>query len=247
MLELIVFGFFVGIALGLSGGGGSILAVPLLVYGAKIPVHQAIVVSLIVVGSTALIGALQRIKQNVIDYRASLIMIVTSVVFAPGGAFLSQMLPGNLIMAGFASLMIIVGISMWVKTKTTLESPKQKHPLLLIIGAALTSFLNGLFGVGGGFLIVPTLLFSTTMPIKTAMASSLLVIACVSFISAATHIISEGISYIDTLLFFLLGGIAGVTVGIRSANKLKGEQLQKGFACMIILLGLLVIVEEFFL
>jgi uncharacterized protein len=249
MIELIIYGFVVGLSLGLSGGGGSILAVPLLVYGAGVPVHQALIISLIVVGTSAFVGALQRIKKSEVDFRAALVMILTSFIFAPCGAIISQRLPGRLIMIGFATLMFVVGVSMWIKAVREESNIKKeahaKHPLVLICGGAITSFLNGLFGVGGGFLIVPTLVFAASLNIKRAMATSLLVIACISLVSTLTHFLNEKSLELSTTTFFLIGGVVGVTAGVRVAKNIKDHHLHKGFSIMIILIGILVLIEEF--
>lgn len=249
MLELIIFGFIVGLSLGLSGGGGSIFAVPLLVYGANVPVHQALVISLIVVGTTAFVGALQRIRQSEIDFKAALVMIVTSLLFAPVGAMTSRNLPGRWLMIGFAFLMFIVGLSMWIKAvkdkKIIVDEQHQRHPLVLVAGGALTSFLNGLLGVGGGFLIVPTLVFAASLNIKRAMATSLLVIACVSLISTITHLFDGQQFEAITTEYFLAGGVVGVTAGIGLAKGIKDSSLQKGFSVMIVFVGIFVLIREF--
>lgn len=244
MIELVIFGFIVGLSLGLSGGGGSIFAVPLLVYGAKVPVHQALLFSLITVGVTAFIGALQRIFRSEVNFKASFVIVATSVVFAPCGAYVSQSLSGHVIMIGFALMMFVVGTLMWSQGAPHSHKSK-KHPLVLVAGGAVTSFLNGLFGVGGGFLIVPTLIFSTSLAIKKAMATSLFVIACVSLISTISHIVGEPKLDFSLLAFFLLGGVIGVTVGGKAVKNIKENHLHKGFSLMIVFVGLLVLLKEF--
>ncbi|MEM1282429.1 MAG: sulfite exporter TauE/SafE family protein [Chlamydiota bacterium] len=250
MTVLIISGLIVGLSLGLSGGGGSIFALPLLVYGAGVPVHQAIVISLIVVGTTAFVGALQRIRSFEIDFKAALVMILMSVIFAPCGAIISLKIPGSWLMIGFATLMFIVGTSLWIKTSRDKNQfphhPHGKHLFSLILGAALTSFLNGLFGVGGGFLIVPTLVFAASLNIKRAMATSLLVIGCVSFISTITHLMEEQSLQVYTTEVFLAGGIVGVTFGINLAKNIKEDTLQKGFSLMIICVGAFILLRELF-
>lgn len=249
MIELIIFGFIVGLSLGLSGGGGSIFAVPLLVYGANLPVHQALLISLIVVGTTAFVGALQRIRQSEVDFKAAFIMIMTSFLFAPCGAMISRNIPGRWLMIGFATMMFVVGLTMWLKASKGKNSRTYQdhgsHPSVLIFGGAITSFLNGLFGVGGGFLIVPTLIFAASLNIKRAMATSLLVIACVSLISTITHLMEEQHLQASTTEFFLAGGIVGVTAGIGLAKNIKDHNLQRGFSLMILLVGVAVLLKEF--
>lgn len=249
-IELILFGFIVGISLGLSGGGGSIFALPLLVYGVGIPVHEALVISLIVVGLTSLTGAIQRIYRSEVDFRATVVMVITSLVFAPCGAYISQNLSSRTLMTAFAFLMFIVGIYMWFKSnrdegKSSSEKENPKHPLVLVIGGAVTSFLNGLFGIGGGFLVVPTLVFAASLNIRRAMATSLLVIACVSFVSTFAHLLDKNTFHVSTTLIFLLGGIIGISIGIGVSKRVKDHHLHRGFAMMIVIVGILVLIEEF--
>lgn len=247
-LDLIVFGFIVGIALGLSGGGGSIFAVPLLVYGAKIPVHQALVVSLIVVGTSAFFGAWLRIKAEEVDFQSAFIMFATGLIFAPLGVCCCQYLLGGVIMLGFGCLMIAVGLLMlWKARRNETFSqdyvPIKRNQLFLIAGGVAVGFLNGLFGVGGGFLIVPVLLFAASLPIRRAMATSLLVIGCVSFISVFVHVMGKSMIDYATTGYFLAGGIIGMAVGTVAAKSISATYLQQGFALMVIVVGLFVLFQ----
>lgn len=249
IILLCFYGFLVGISLGLSGAGGSILAVPLLVYGAAVPVHQAFVVSLIVVGASAAFGAMQQMRKGAVDFKAAFIMVFTSLFFAPWGAVVSRQLPGRWLMIGFALLMLIVGGSLWFraskKENAYSAAGHQKDSRLLIFGGAITSFLNGLFGIGGGFLVVPTLVFGASMEMRKAMASSLFVIACMSLVSIFAHLMEKNVVEFSTTALFLSGGVIGVSLGVSIAGTLNDKVLQKGFSIAVFLVGLIILIKEF--
>lgn len=249
LLLLVLYGLIVGIALGLSGGAGSIFAVPLLVYGSGVSVHQALLISLVVVGSTAFFGAFLKARASEVVFRAAAVMVLTGLVFAPCGALVSQYLSGKVLMVGFALLLFTVGIMMWrkaVKEESHRSSypHRERHPLFLIVGGAVSGFLNGLFGVGGGFLIVPTLVFAASLPIRKAMATSLLVIGSVSAFSVLTHLYGGQELSISIIVFFLGGGIVGMTVGTAMAKKFESSSLHKGFAVMMIVVGVFILGRE---
>lgn len=155
---LIIFGFICGIALGLTGGGGSILAVPLLTYGVGLEFHSAVMISLLVVGFTAIFGLIVNYKQRDIDYIAAVIMIITGVIFAPIGSYISQGLSDKLLMLSFSILMILIGVWSLVKVKLMSGSEKSIYKnitprfiVALLISGGIVGTLTGFFGVGGGF------------------------------------------------------------------------------------------------
>lgn len=154
---LIVFGFICGIALGLTGGGGSILAVPLLTYGVGLDFHSAVTISLLVVGFTAIFGIAVNYKNQDIHYIAAIVMIITGVIFAPIGSYISQALSDKLLMLSFSVLMIIIGIWSLIKAKVMSNSEKSvcksigpKCIIALLISGGIVGTLTGFFGVGGG-------------------------------------------------------------------------------------------------
>jgi uncharacterized membrane protein YfcA len=199
----IIFGAVVGFSLGLTGGGGAIFAVPLLVYGLGVPPREAIVVSLVVVALTALVGFIQRALRGTVEFPTAFLFGVAGMVAAPLGAGLATLIPEWLLLLLFAMLMGVIAARMWLKASGAGSSgvciptddnsgPHCKRDpegklritsrcagLLAVVGLA-TGVLTSLFGVGGGFLIVPALVTFSGMGMQRAVGTSLLVIALVS-------------------------------------------------------------------
>jgi len=262
MLALtLIFGLIVGFSLGLTGGGGSIFAVPLLVYGLAIAPQQAMGMSLAVVGSIALIGAIQRWRRGEIDLLAGGIFAAGGVGGAPVGTWIRLQLADALLMALFATLMLVIALRMW---HTATRKPAQAAvvraapdasaaesvplstrsvPVMVIVGF-LTGVLAGLFGVGGGFIIVPGLVMFTTMDIRKAVATSLLVIAIISAAGVVSYLAVSGTLPPSMTVMFILAGIIGVTLGADISRRLSIIMLQKTFAVAIVLVGVFILLRN---
>jgi uncharacterized protein len=265
LLLSLVFGTVVGFSLGLTGGGGSILAVPLLVYGLGIPPHQAVGISLMAVGATACLGMIQRLLNREIEVGIGLLFAGAGMLGAPVGAWAGRYVPAVLLLTLFASLMLFVAARMWIKaTKNPEESRvvrasrgnlgKRKAPacrhdpngklkitarcttVMTLVGL-MTGVLSGLFGVGGGFVIVPALVLFTTITIHQAVATSLLVITLISSAGVVSFILSGGNMQLDITGFFVVGGGLGMGLGILLSRKISGPLLQKVFAFSIVILA----------
>ena len=254
----ILFGGLVGFALGLTGGGGSLLAVPLLVYGLAVPPREAFGISLAAVGATALIGLIPRVAAHQVEIGTGTLFAVAGMVGAPVGTWLASMIPGDVLLALFAVLILIVAWRMWGASQpdrafsrhtngaADADGPTCRRTadgrltltsgcavLLLGVGLA-TGVLSGLFGVGGGFVIVPALVLFSGMPIRRAVATSLLVIVLVSVSGVTSHFVAgSGISLPITGLF-VLGGVVGMLLGGDVATRLSTVALQKVFASGIV-------------
>ncbi|QIV96828.1 sulfite exporter TauE/SafE family protein [Allofrancisella inopinata] len=244
-MSLIIFGLICGIALGLTGGGGSILAVPLLAYGVGLDFHSAVTISLLVVGFTAVFGLVINLKNHDLNYLAAFIMIVTGVMFAPVGSYLSQVLTDQTLMLSFSILMVVIGIWSLVKSKiisdtySICKSIGIKCIMALLLSGAIVGILTGFFGVGGGFLIVPALMFITGMPIKRAINTSLLVIFVVSISGFISHYDLDSMNWYVAILF-IAGSVTGMLLATKFKKKLNDKILQKIFAIMLIVLGLVI-------
>ena len=250
----IIYGLICGIALSLTGGGGSILAVPMLIYGIKLSFHQAVSVSLLVVGLIALIGLLLKIKKSEVEWVAGILLALTGMIFAPIGSYISSFMNSNLLSIVFAVLMLIVGFVTWMKSKNIqvasnisehydangkLSLTKRSVSLLLLAGI-ITGFLTGMLGVGGGFLIVPALMLAIRMPIKKAIATSLLVIFLVSMSGFIAHMHHTVIPW-DIAGYFILGGLVGMFGASKLKDMINGKTLQKIFAVLLVILGVAMI------
>jgi len=250
----LLFGAVVGLSLGLTGGGGAIFAVPLLVYGLAIPAQDAVGVSLAAVGATALVGFIFRWSEGQVEISTGLLFALAGMIGAPLGAWIGGLLSEPLLLTLFAGLMVTVAVRLWRKAelsgKNPAESPEQQGTcerdptgsllltsncaiLLLSLGAA-TGVLAGLFGVGGGFVIVPALVLYSGMTIHRAVGSSLLFIA-LSILSGVVSHEWVGRDVDPTITgLFVLGGIGGLFVGQSIGRRLSGARLQKVFAVAIL-------------
>jgi len=214
MMLAILFGGLVGFALGLTGGGGGVFAVPLLVFGLAVAPREAVGISLAAVGGTAISGALPRLLRREIELRIGVLFAISGMLGAPLGAYLSTFVPGNVLLTLFALLMFVVAYRMWSKSQTPevaiatdrcgqdadratcqrdedgqLILTSKCARLLVLVGIA-TGLLSGMFGVGGGFVIVPALVLFSGMAIHRAVATSLFVIVLISLSGFIAHLLS---------------------------------------------------------
>jgi uncharacterized protein len=269
MLPLaIIFGALVGVSLGLTGGGGAIFAVPLLVYGLRVDGREAIGVSLITVGSTALFGLVQRMRKRLVEFPTGLLFALAGMLTAPLGGWLARQLPESLVLVLFGGLMLVIAVRMFVQAArrqpstacvptddfsrpTCQRDPRGELRLtsrcaLLLAGVGLAAgLLTGLFGVGGGFIIVPALVTFSGMSFERAIGTSLLVIALVSLSGIASHFLTGQTVPWSVVIPFLAGSLAGLVVGTAIARRLAGPPLQRAFAAAIVVVGLFVIVRNF--
>lgn len=266
----IFFGCIVGFALGLTGGGGGVFAVPLLVYGLAIAPREAIGISLASVGGTALFGAVPRLIRGEVELRTGLLFAVAGMVGAPAGAYLSKLVPDQILLVLFAMLMLLVAYRMWSKTKNpevasglclTENAPGEdrsacqrdadgklrltsKCARLLVVVGLMTGVLSGMFGVGGGFVIVPALVLFSGMAIHQAVGTSLFVIVLVSISGVASHVAAGNPLSWEITVQFMIGGFAGMWLGGVVAKKLKGPTLQKTFSIAVVLVAMFVIAKS---
>jgi hypothetical protein len=231
-------GGFVGFALGLVGGGGSILAVPLLVYAVGVAdAHVAIGTSAVAVAANAAANLVGRIRQRLIKWRCATLFAAMGVLGALGGAQLGQRTAGGLLLALFALLMLLVGaLMLWRRGhagNAEVALGRENAPRLVGYGLG-TGMLSGFFGIGGGFLIVPGLMAATGMPIANAIASSLLAVAAFGLTTAASYAASGLVDW-PLAGLFILGGLVGGLAGNRLSRALGARRgaLNTLFALLI--------------
>lgn len=241
-------GVAVGSILGLIGGGGSILAVPLLVYfvGVSSP-HVALGTSAVAVAATALINLALHARGGVVKWRCAGVFTVAGVIGAFAGASLAKTVDGEALLALFGALMIVVGMLMFRPLSTsdtenvrlTRETAWSMAPRLAGIGAGV-GVLSGFFGIGGGFLIVPGLMLATGMPLA-AIGTSLVAVAAFGAATAATYNLSGLVDW-QLAALFVGGGLAGGLAGSWLARVLAGRKraLNVVFAAMVTGVGLYV-------
>ncbi len=264
----LIFGAVVGLSLGLTGGGGAIFAVPLLVYGLGVNPREAIAISLAAVGTTSFVGFLHRWRLGEVELRTGLLFAMAGMLGAPVGTWIASLIPEAILLLAFAGLMVIVAIRLWQQASHPVLPPancpipeQQDGPtcqrdatgaliltsrcavLLLIVGV-LTGMLSGLFGVGGGFVIVPALVLFSGMSIHRAVGTSLMVIALVSVSGVAAQAWAGRVIDPVVTALFVAGGIAGLFAGQRIGRRLSGPALQKVFAVAILAVAAFVIVRN---
>ncbi len=254
----LLFGGAVGLSLGLTGGGGSILAVPLLVYGLGLELRAAVAVSLAVVGLTSLFGAGLQARSGQVLWRAGAILGTGGIIAAPLGARIGALLPDDLVMVLFAILMVIVGLRMaaggeerelpvarFACPRDEGGRPRPTPGCIIKLGGAgaLTGVLSGIFGVGGGFLLVPALLWVGSARIEHALATSLVAIALISVSGFAANLGAAGGAALSVVLLFAAGGAAGMLLGAAWKRHLSSLVLGRVFAVVAIGAGVYVVAQ----
>lgn len=265
----LIFGAVVGLSLGLTGGGGAIFAVPLLVYGLGVSPREAVAISLAAVGATSFVGFLHRWRLGEVELRTGLLFAIAGMVGAPGGAWIASLIPEAILLLAFAGLMVIVAIRLWQQASHPVLPPaacpipeQQDGPtcqrdatgalilnsrcavLLLVVGV-LTGVLSGLFGVGGGFVIVPALVLFSGMSIHRAVGTSLMVIALVSVSGVAAQAWAGRVIDPVVTSLFVAGGIAGLFAGQRIGRRLSSATLQRVFTVAIVAVAAFVVLRTF--
>lgn len=264
-----IFGYLasilIGISLGLIGGGGSILTVPVLVYLFKVDPMMATAYSLFIVGTSSLVGAFPKYKQGTINLKTALVFGAPSIVavfatrklivpaipddvFSIGDFMVTKSI---LMMMLFAVLMVAASVSMIRDKKSKTEEKEEEqvfnYPLIILEGSVV-GVLTGLVGAGGGFLIIPALVMLSKLPMKMAVGTSLLIIAAKSLIGF-TGDLSENAAKMDWVLLGSVTALAigGIFIGNWISKSIDGNKLKKGFGWFVLVMGLYIILDQFLL
>lgn len=250
----------IGVSLGLIGGGGSILTVPVLVYLFGVDAVMATAYSLFVVGTTSIFGSYSYLKKGLVSLRTAFVFGIPSIIavfltracvvpaipdqiFSLGGFVLSK---SAFLLLLFALLMIVVAYSMIRKKSPSAVNRNSargfNYPLILLEGLVVGGF-TGLVGAGGGFLIIPALVLLSGLPMKKAVGTSLLIIAAKSLIGFLGERAPGGIDWL------LLGevtalSILGMFIGLALSKKINGEKLKPAFGWFVLLMGIYILVKE---
>lgn len=261
-----IFGYLasliIGISLGLIGGGGSILTVPVLVYLFGVNPVTATAYSLFIVGSTSLVGTYPKYKSGEVNLKTAIIFGIPSIaaVYATR-AFIVPAIPKEVFTIGsfvvtksllmmilFAVLMVFASVSMIrnKKSNSSNDASEQSfnYPMILLEGAVV-GVLTGLIGAGGGFLIIPALVLLSKLPMKQAVGTSLLIIAAKSLIGFTGDLGKQTMDW--TLLLSVTAlAIAGIFIGNILSKKISADGLKKGFGWFVLVMGIYIIIKELF-
>ena len=251
---------FIGVILGLIGGGGSIFTVPIFVYILGINPIIATAYSLFVVGSAALVGAVRNAQKGMVDFKTGIIFAIPAFITVYlTRKFVVPAIPQELfslgdfmvtkdigIMIFFALIMILASFSMIKGRKESNEQEVQYNYPLIIIEGLVVGFLTGIVGAGGGFLIIPALVLLAKLPMKKAVATSLMIIAIKSLIGFLGDVQNIEIDW-TFLLGFTAISVIGIFIGLYLNKFIDGKKLKKGFGWFVLIMGIYIVLKEIFL
>ncbi|MCB9546972.1 MAG: sulfite exporter TauE/SafE family protein [Myxococcales bacterium] len=244
MIIVALLSALIGISLGLLGGGGSILAVPVLAYGAGMPAKEAIATSLLVVGTTSLFAMLQHARAGNVEWRTGFVFSGAAMAGAYLGGRAADWFSGTTLLLLFAGMMVVTAAAMFRGRKERAAAQRDSLPILLVVAEGLVvGGATGLVGAGGGFLVVPALVLLGGMDMHRAIGTSLLVIGLKSFAAFAGHAAHVSIDY-PLALLVTGAAVAGTFVGARLARGIPAEKLRKGFALFVLVMAGYVIWRE---
>ncbi len=248
---------FIGLSLGLIGGGGSILTVPVLVYLFSVSPTLAISYSLFIVGLTSLVGAYNNYRKGLINFKTVLLFGSSSIttvfiarkfiipylpdVFFRLGSF--EVTHSLFVMVVFAILMLAASISMIRSRKVVAENGVKEKPWVLVMYGVLIGLVTGFLGAGGGFLLIPALVILMKLPMKEAIGTSLLIIALNSLIGFLGDIGRHPIEWKFIMIVTAIA-IAGIFIGGYFNQKVNSEKLKRGFGWFVLVMGIYIIVKE---
>lgn len=224
----------IGLSLGLIGGGGSILTVPILVYFLGVETREAVGMSLAVVGATSLFGAFLHHRKGTVNFSTAMLFGISGIVGAFFGSPLTHLVSEKILLLIFAALMFVVAFSMlWRKRNAESATVYDVNFYKAIAAGFGVGVLTGFLGVGGGFLIVPALVFFGGLPMKQAIGTSLLVIAINCFAGILGHL-SYGLFDMKIAFLVTLLAVFGAVFGTILSQKFSVAGLQKSFAFLVL-------------
>lgn len=244
MIVVAAIATFIGLALGLLGGGGSVLAVPLLIYVAHLSDKAAIATSLVVVAVTSVVAASGHALSRNVEWRGALAFAPAAMLGAYLGGRLAHHLPGSLLIGLFSGMMLITAWAMWKKRS---EAPVASasapgRPLMIAPLGLAVGMVTGLVGAGGGFLVVPALALVVGMPMHRAIGTSLVVIAANSAAALAGYLSHVQIDW-DLAVSITLTASIGAFIGSKWAARVNAQILRRGFSVLVLAMGVVLLIR----
>jgi uncharacterized protein len=240
----VVLAALVGVSLGLLGGGGSILAVPLLVYVAGMDAKEAIATSLLVVGTTSAVALVPHARAGRVRWRTGLLFGVAGMAGAYAGGRVAEFIPGSVLLVAFSLMMLATAAAMIRGRKSPSRPAHADLPIgRVLLDGVVVGLVTGLVGAGGGFLIVPALVLLGGMPMTAAVGTSLLVIAMKSFAGLAGYMASVEIDW-PVAAAITGAAVLGSLVGSRLNGLVEPDTLRKAFGYFVIVMGLVILAQQ---
>ena len=236
----------IGIALGLLGGGGSILTVPILTYAIGMETKEAIAASLFVVGVTSATGAIAHARAGRIRWRTGLIFGAAGMAGAFAGGRVAAYIPGTVLMFLFAGMMIATAIAMLRKRAPRIDSASIARDLpvgKVVLEGAVVGVVTGIVGAGGGFLVVPALVLLGGLSMEVAVGTSLVVIAMKSFAGLAGHLGHVDVDW-RTTLAITAAAVIGSLIGGQLAGRIPGPALRRGFGWFVLAMAAFILAKQ---
>jgi uncharacterized membrane protein YfcA len=235
----------VGIDLGLLGGGGSILTVPLLAYVAGLDARHAIATALLVVGVTSAIGAIAHARAGRVQWRTAVLLGVSGMAGAYAGGRLSRSIPGPALMLAFAGIMIAAGIAMLCgrRTSAATDTPRRASLVKIAVLGTGIGMVSGLTGAAGGFLLVPALTLLGGLAMPAAVGTSLVVIAMQCVAGCAGRLATEHIDW-GLAVMVTAAAVIGGLIGGRLTGKIDPQGVRKVFGWLVLLMASVILVHE---
>ena len=233
----------IGLSLGLTGAGGSILTLPVLVYLAGIPPKEAVGLSLLIVGAAALVGAWQRARVGEVHLKAAGMFVISGMAGAVSGSKLTYLLSPSALMFTFAVIMVLVAVRMLIPRKVEVQPAPECKPMRCLAAGAAVGVLTGFLGVGGGFLLMPALVKFARLPLRTATGTSLAIIACNSAAGFFGHFGEAPTPWLLAAVFAAIAG-TGVLVGGKIASRLPEKVLRQTFAVLVLATAVFVFMKS---
>ncbi len=233
----------IGVSLGLLGGGGSILTVPILIYALGVEEKSAIATSLLVVGITSGVASIQHARRGNVVWKVALIFAGAGAIGAYLGGQVARYIPSTILLIIFAVIMFGTALAMWKGRKVGTTTVKELPLAKVIAEGLVVGAVTGLVGAGGGFLVVPALALLGGLPMPQAIGSSLVVIALKSFAGFAGYASHVEINY--TLATVVTGAaVVGSFGGARLATLVPPEKLRRGFAVFVLAMAIFLLFKQ---
>jgi uncharacterized membrane protein YfcA len=262
MILILGLGLFVGLVMGLTGAGGGIIALPLLVFFLNTSIVDATPIALVAVASSAALGAIIGLYHQTVRYKAAILMAIAGSLVSPLGVLVAHNIDNHYLLAMFAIILVFVAYKTIQSKNSEIDTssrnalpcainPKtgrfiwtSRCSISIIVSGAVAGFLSGLLGVGGGFVIVPALYRFTTLSINAVIGTSLAVIALIS-----TSVVVSSIYHLDmnwnAAIPFACGSMVGIVIGKALLTKIEVKILKYGFAVLTIFVAVMMLTKVF--